>query len=268
MTTTSTPPAVMIIAGNDPSGGAGLAADIQAVSALGGHPAPVMTALTVQDTRNAYRVEPVTAELVQEQASAVLSDLDVRAIKIGLLATSEIAAAVADLLADHPAIPVVLDPVLVAAGGAALAEEALTEVLLDRLVPAAVLVTPNALEIRRLAGEAGDRDSRARALLRRGCRYVLAKGADEDTPGVENVLYGRDGLAESFRWRRLPHQYHGSGCTLASAVATLVALGRPVPAAVAEAQRYTWQALTGAYRPGKGQHVPRRFTTTPGDHQR
>lgn len=259
MTIPTMPPAVMIIAGNDPSGGAGVAADIQAVSALGGHPAPVMTALTVQDTRNAYRVEPVTAELVAEQAAAVLADLDVRAIKIGLLATSGIAAAVADVLADHPSVPVVLDPVLVAAGGAALAEETLTEVLLDRLVPAATLVTPNALEIRRLGGESGDRDSRARALLRRGCRYVLAKGADEDTPGVENMLYGRDGMSESFRWRRLPHQYHGSGCTLAAAVATLIALGRPVPAAVAEAQRYTWQALKQAYRPGHGQHVPRRF---------
>lgn len=257
------PPVVMIIAGNDPSGGAGMAADIQAVSALGGHPAPVLTALTVQDTRNAYRVDAVAAALVAEQARAVLADLRVRAIKIGLLANREIGEAVADLLADHPSIPVVLDPVLVAAGGAALAEEALTTTLLKRLLPAATLLTPNALEIRRLAGDTGDRDSRAQTLLRHGCRYVLTKGGDEDTPGVENVLYGRDGLVESFRWRRLPYQYHGSGCTLASAIATLIARGRPMPAAVAEAQRYTWQALQQAYRPGNGQHVPRRFTPLP-----
>ncbi|MGB5624064.1 MAG: bifunctional hydroxymethylpyrimidine kinase/phosphomethylpyrimidine kinase, partial [Gammaproteobacteria bacterium] len=158
------PPVVMIIAGNDPSGGAGISADIQAVSALGGHPAPVLTALTVQDTRNAYRVDAVEAAMVAEQARAVMADLPVRAIKIGLLANSEIGEVVADLLAEHPAIPVVLDPVLVAAGGAALAEEALVTTLIKRLLPAATLLTPNALEIRRLAGDAGDRDSRARTL--------------------------------------------------------------------------------------------------------
>jgi len=265
MSTDDSPAVVMIIAGNDPSGGAGITADIQAVSALGGHPAPVVTALTVQDTRNAYRVEPAAAELVAEQARVVLADLPVRAIKIGLLATADIAGAVADLLQEHPHVPVILDPVLVAAGGATLAEDALTAVLLDRLLSATTILTPNALEIRRLAGAArrntgsGDRDDLARALLDYGCRYVLAKGADEDTPGVENVLYGNDGLTEVFRWRRLPGQYHGSGCTLAAAIAALVARGRPVPAAVAEAQRYTWHALKNAYKPGTGQYVPRRL---------
>ncbi|MGB5210375.1 MAG: hydroxymethylpyrimidine/phosphomethylpyrimidine kinase [Gammaproteobacteria bacterium] len=271
MSPTNSPPVVMIIAGNDPSGGAGISADIQAIAALGGHPAPVVTALTVQDTRNAYRVEAAAAELVIAQARAVLADLHVRAIKIGLLATSEIAGLVADLLQEHPNIPVVLDPVLVAAGGAALAEDALTATLLDRLLPLTTLLTPNALEIRRLAGEArrsslsDDRDGFARALLAYGCRYVLAKGADEDTPGVENVLYGKDGMAEVFRWRRLPEQYHGSGCTLAAAITALIARGRPIPAAVAEAQRYTWQALQQAYRPGNGQHVPRRLVAAQDD---
>jgi len=260
-----TPPAVLIIAGNDPSGGAGIAADLQAVSALGAHPAPVLTALTVQDTRNAYRVEPVDAALVVAQAEAVLGDLAIRAIKIGLLATADIANAVADLLEQNPAVPVVLDPVLVAAGGAALAEEALVDALLKRLLPRTTVLTPNALEIRRLAPAADDREQRARVLLRRGCRYVLAKGADEDTPGVENVLFGGDGLIESFRWRRLPDQYHGSGCTLASAIAALLALGRSVPAAVAEAQRYTWGALCAGFRPGGGQLIPRRFHTADGD---
>jgi hydroxymethylpyrimidine/phosphomethylpyrimidine kinase len=254
----------MIIAGNDPSGGAGIAADLQTVSALGAHPAPVVTALTVQDTRNAYRVEPVDPALVAAQAEAVLGDLAVRAIKIGLLATADIARAVAGVLDGNPDIPVVLDPVLVAAGGAALAEEALTQVLLERLLRRATVLTPNALEIRRLAPSAGDRAARARSLLRRGCRYVLAKGADEDTPGVENVLFGADGFVEAFRWRRLPDQYHGSGCTLAAAIAALLAAGRPVPAAVAEAQRYTWDALRRGFRPGGGQLIPRRLDGTHG----
>jgi hydroxymethylpyrimidine/phosphomethylpyrimidine kinase len=260
----SIPPAVLVIAGNDPSGGAGMAADVQAISALGAHPAPVLTALTVQDTRNAYQVAPADAALVAAQAEAVLGDLAVRAIKIGLLATADIARAVAALLDRNPDIPVVLDPVLVAAGGAALSEEALTEVLLERLLRRATVLTPNALEIRRLAPAGSDREQRARALLRRGCRYVLAKGADEDTPGVENVLFGADGFVEAFRWRRLPEEYHGSGCTLAAAIAALLAKGRPVPAAVAEAQRYTWEALRSGFRPGGGQWIPRRMFGTDG----
>ena len=135
MTGTATPPVVLVIAGNDPSGGAGLAADIQAVTALAAHPAPVVTSITVQDTRNVHHVQPVSAELVAEQARVVLADLPVRAIKIGLLASAEIGAAVAELLTAHVGIPVVLDPVLVASGGGRLAEAALTEVLLTRLLP-------------------------------------------------------------------------------------------------------------------------------------
>ena len=252
------PPVVAIIAGNDPSGGAGVAADIQTVTALGGHPAPVITALTVQDTRNAYRVEATAPELVIEQARAVFDDLPVRAVKIGLLPTAETATAVAEFLADYRHVPLVLDPVLVAAGGADLAERALADVLLERLMPLATVATPNALEIRRLGGETGDRASRAATLLARGCRWVLVKGADEDTPGVENALYG-EGFDSTYRWRRLPESYHGSGCTLASAIAVLLARGRPVPVAVQDAQRYTIEALRTGFRPGRGQYIPRRL---------
>lgn len=250
---------VAIIAGNDPSGGAGIAADIQAVSALGCHPAPTITALTVQDTRNAYRVEAADPELVVEQARAVFADLPVRAVKLGLLPTAEIALAVAGLLADHRHVPIVLDPVLVAAGGADLAEAALVSVLLEELLPLAAIVTPNALEIRRLGGQTGDRDARAAALLDRGCRWVLVKGADEDTPGVENALYGEGFETCVYRWRRLPESYHGSGCTLASAIAALLARGQAVPVAVQEAQRYTLEALSAGFRPGGGQFIPRRL---------
>ncbi len=257
------PPVVAILAGNDPSGGAGIAADIQTVSALGCHPAPVITALTVQDTRNAYRVEAVAPELVVEQARAVFADLPVRAVKIGLLPTADMAAAVAGLLAEHRHVPLVLDPVLVAAGGADLAEQALVEVLLDALMPLATVATPNALEIRRLGGATGDRASRAAALLARGCRWVLVKGADEDTPGVENALYG-EGFESTYRWRRLPESYHGSGCTLASAIAALLARGRPVPVAVQEAQRWTIDALQAGFRPGGGQWIPRRIPVPTG----
>ncbi|MGI9265431.1 MAG: bifunctional hydroxymethylpyrimidine kinase/phosphomethylpyrimidine kinase [Gammaproteobacteria bacterium] len=257
------PPVVMVIAGNDPSGGAGIAADLQAVSTLGCHPAPVITAITVQDTSNAYRVVATDPELVTEQARAVLSDMTVSAVKIGLLPTVDVLQAVADLLSREGSLPIVLDPVLIASGGAELAEDAMVEALLDCLLPLATVVTPNAHEIRRLAGEAGNRDSRARKLLESGCRYVLAKGADEDTPGVENALYGANGFEEIYRWRRLPNDYHGSGCTLAAALAALLASGKPVPAAVAEAQRYTRDSLVRAFRPGQGQWIPQRTQREP-----
>ena len=254
------PPTVLVIAGNDPSGGAGIAADIQAVTAAGAHPAPVITALTVQDTVNASRVEPASAELVAAQAEAVLHDIPVRAVKIGLLATADIAHAVAEVLARHPGIPVVLDPVLVAAGGAALAEEALVEVILRRLCPLTTLLTPNALEIRRLAPGRADTAGRAAALLEAGCAWVLAKGGDETDEGhgeVRNTLYGPGG-PRSFRWPRLEGSFHGSGCTLASACAARIAAGDPVEQAVAGAQGLVHGWLEQAFRPGRGQLVPLR----------
>lgn len=255
-----TPPTVLVVAGNDPSGGAGIAADLQAVTAAGAHPAPVISALTVQDTVNASVVEPVAPELVAAQMQAVLDDIPVAAVKIGLLATAAIAQAVAKVLAARPGLPVVLDPVLYAAGGARLAEDALVEAVLDRLCPLTTLLTPNAMEIRRLAPSLPDQRTRAAALLAAGCDYVLAKGGDEADAGdrqVVNTLYG-PGEPEVFRWPRLPGPFHGSGCTLASACAARIALGDSVATAVTVAQQLTQHWLVEAFRPGRGQQIPLR----------
>jgi hydroxymethylpyrimidine/phosphomethylpyrimidine kinase len=255
----SSPPTVLIVAGNDPSGGAGVAADLQTVTALGGHPAPVITALTVQDTRNATAVVPADADLVVDQIRAVLEDQTVAAVKIGLLASAAIARAVAHVLAEtQQPMPVVLDPVLVAAGGAALAEQDLERVLVNSLMPLASIVTPNAHEIRALAPDADTPEDRARRLLESGCGFVLAKGGDEPSADVENVLYGADGTVRRWTWSRLPHEYHGSGCTLAAAIATGLARGRSPGEAVDAAQIWTQAALAAAFRPGRGQHVPLR----------
>lgn len=254
------PPTVLVVAGNDPCGGAGIAADLQAITAAGAHPAPVITALTVQDTVNASLVEPVSPALVAAQMEAVLQDIAVAAIKIGLLATAEIAVAVAGVLARHDAIPVVLDPVLVAAGGARLAEDALVDVILRHLCPLTTLLTPNAHEIRRLAPGLEHTAPRARLLREAGCKFVLAKGGDEADQGdneVVNTLYG-PGEARTFRWPRLEGSFHGSGCTLASACAARIALGDSVPAAVEHGQALTHGWLERAFRPGQGQRVPLR----------
>ena len=246
------------MAGNDPSGGAGLAADTQAITALGAHPAPVVTALTVQDTVNAYHVEAVATRLVLAQAETVLQDMPVAAIKLGLLGTAATGKAVARLLRGHPGIPVVLDPVLVAAGGAALAEDALVTVYLEELLRLATVATPNAAECRRLASQATDTAGRAAKLLAHGAEHVLVKGADEATPEVINTLFGRDGIHKTFTWPRLPGNYHGSGCTLASAIAAFLARGHAVPDAVEKAQAYTWETLHQGWRLGKGQMIPNR----------
>lgn len=251
------PPVVLIVAGNDPSGGAGLAADIQAVTALGAHPAPVAAALTVQDTRNVSRVVALEPALVAEQARSVFADLPVAAVKLGLLANAAVGQAVAEVLRAHRHVPVVVDPVLKASGGGVLAEEALLRIYLDELFPLATLVTPNADEGRRLVPEAPDGPRRAEALLATGAAYVLMKGADEATPQVHNILFSTAGR-EEFAWPRLPGVYHGSGCTLASAIAARLAHGDTVSAAVREAQRYTWDTLKRSWPLGKGQPIPNR----------
>ncbi len=252
------PPVVLIVAGNDPSGGAGIAADIQAVTALGAHPAPVISALTVQDTVDARAVQMVDTRFIVEQAEAVLADLPVAAIKLGLLGSAEIGLAVAALLERYPALPLVVDPVLYAAGGAALAEEELIAVYLERLAPRATVITPNALESRRLAPSAADPDARARALLEHGARAVLVKGGDEPTADVTNSLHLADGTVQRWEWPRLPGSFHGSGCTLASAIAARLAHGDTLGAAVDAAQRATQHWLDASWQLGRGQRIPAR----------
>lgn len=255
---TSPPPVVLVIAGNDPSGGAGIAADLQAITHLGCHPAPVIAALTVQDTTNAYAVEAVAADFVVAQAEKVLEDLDVRAIKLGLLASAATGEAIAALLARHAKIPVVTDPVLVAAGGAQLAEDELVAVYRNDILPRTTLLTPNALELRRLAPDGTDNRARVAALLEHGAQWVLAKGGDEKTAKVENYLFNRDGEQQRWITERLAGEHHGSGCTLASAIAAHLALGETVPRAVDRAQAFTFDALSRGWQLGRGQRIPDR----------
>lgn len=252
-------PVVMTIAGNDPTGGAGLQADIEAIVSMGCHAAPVVAALTVQDTKNVLRVSPVAAELVVEQARAVLEDMPVSAIKLGLLGSIETVVAVHGILTDYPDIPTVLDPVLAAGGGSQLADDATREAMVSLLLPLTTILTPNSPEARALAPELDSLDACAMALLEHGAEFVLITGTHETTPEVHNVLYGNHRRLEAFRWERLPGSYHGSGCTLASAIAGLMAQGQEPLTAVREAQEYTWQALARGYRVGMGQRLPNRL---------
>ncbi len=260
----ATLPVVLTLAGNDPSGGAGLSADIETIVSLGCHPAPVVTALTVQDTRDVRALLPVDPEQVLAQARAVLDDMPVAAFKIGVIGSAENAAAIHSLFTAHPDIPVVLDPVLAAGGGTELAGKALIEVIQTLLLPLTTVLTPNSVEARRLAPEADTLNACAMALLARGCQYVLISGGHEPTEDVINTLYGNNRSLETFHWPRLSNEYHGSGCTLAAAIAALLAQGHELysgspNSAIYRAQNYAWRSLQAGYRAGGGQLLPNRL---------
>lgn len=251
-------PVVLCFSGLDPSGGAGLQADIESIAALGGLAAVVCTALTVQDSQRVYGFEPVSPDLIRQQAEAVLADLPVRAIKLGMLGNGAIAELVGELLACHPQIPVVLDPVLIANSGGALAADDLAQGLL-RLFPRATVITPNSLEARRLA-ESDDVEEAVTRLAMLGARQVFLKGGHEPGKTLVNRLYQGTELLHESSTPRLPGEFHGSGCTMASALAAGLASGIDLVTAVKQAEAFVARALGNADRPrSTGQFIPCRI---------
>jgi len=259
------PPIVMVFAASDPSGGAGLQADIMTLSSMGCHPLSILTALTVQDSAGVEDALAIDADWVSDQARTLLEDMSVAAFKIGMLGSVENIAAIAEIISDYPEIPLVLDPVLASGRGDELASEDMISAMRELLLPQTTLLTPNSLEARRLALDETDEDDDpglpecARRLVGIGTEFVLITGTHEHSPQVVNSLYGENGLIRADAWERLPGSYHGSGCTLASAIAANLANGLDIVEAVRDAQDYTWQALASGFRPGMGQHFPDRF---------
>jgi hydroxymethylpyrimidine/phosphomethylpyrimidine kinase len=251
-------PVVLSFSGHDPSGGAGVQADIETIVSHRCHAASVITALTEQDTSNVKKLIPQQPDNIISQALTLLNDLPVKAFKIGLIGHHETAIAIHSILKQYPHIPVIFDPVLAAGGGAELSNDRLITAMIDLLMPCTTVLTPNSQEARKLAGLT-DLNECGPALLALGCDYVLITGTHESTPAVSNQLFHQRRCIETYRWQRLPASYHGSGCTLASAIAASMAHGLDPVQAVAEAQQYTWLSLHAAYRPGKGQHIPCRL---------
>lgn len=259
------PPAVLAIAASDPSGGAGIQADILTLASMGCHPLSVITAITVQDTAGVEDVLPIDSDWVADQARCILEDIPVTAFKIGVLGSVETVTAIAELVSDYPDIPLILDPVLASGRGDELAGDDMIAAIRELLIPQCTIITPNTLELRRLAinddmdEDTADIAELAGRLLDLGCEYVLVTGTHEATPEVINTLYNASGVVRSDSWKRLPGSYHGSGCTLASALAATIARGLDMAEAVREAQDYTWHTLQSGYRPGMGQFVPDRL---------
>ncbi len=253
-------PVVLSFSGHDPSGGAGIQADIETLTAHHCHVVSVITALTDQDSSNVKKIIPQAPENIIAQAQTLLDDMTISVIKIGLIGHDETAKAIVHILKSYSDIPVVLDPVLIAGGGKVVSNSALIEVINKDLLPRTTVLTPNCNEARLLTNLIETNDC-AFALLAQGCDYVLITAADEnlESSKVTNQLFHQQGCLETFNWDRLPYSYHGSGCTLASSIAGLMAHGLDPVSAISEAQNYTWNTLAAAYKTGKGQYNPKRL---------
>ncbi|MBY5402729.1 bifunctional hydroxymethylpyrimidine kinase/phosphomethylpyrimidine kinase [Rhizobium leguminosarum] len=242
---------VLSIAGSDPSGGAGIQADLKAFSARGVYGMAVLTALTAQNTQGVSGVHLVPPQFVADQINAVFADVRVDAVKIGMIANAGIADAVAGALTDHRDIPIVIDPVMIAKGGAALLAPEAVDVLTRRLLPLATLLTPNLPEAAALlhqpvATSRADMAAQAERLLALGPAAVLVKGGHLDSDESPDVLATAAGL-HWFEARRVPTKNtHGTGCTLSSALAAELAKGASAREAVAIAKDYLAGAVAAA----------------------
>lgn len=266
----SNAPVVLFIGGHDPSGGAGLQADLETASRFDCRAISLVTCLTAQNSRDVVAIHPQNRENFREQAQTLLSDIRPDVIKIGLLGDRDIAETSAQILKDLgcptgtpiPPIPIVLDPVLAAGGGNRLASEQIEQVIREQFLPITFLLTPNQAEARCLAES--DDEKAPHRLLQLGCEHVLVTGADEaHDDKVSNRLYSASNHPESqrrqtYEWPLLPHVYHGSGCTLASACACGLARGETLEQAVLAAQEFTREALLLAEHPGEKQWFPNR----------
>lgn len=263
----ASPPIVLTIAASDPSGGAGIQADLMTIASFGCHPLSAVTALTVQDSAGVENIMSIEVDWVEDQIRTILEDMPVSVFKAGLLGSVENIAVVAEILADYPDIPLVLDPAVASGWGVEFCDEDMICAMRELLLPQTTILTPNSLEARRLCLEDDEEeqasilplDECAKRLLDCGCEYILLTGTQENTPKVVNNLYHRNGRLRSDTWERLPGSYHGAGCTLSSGLAACLAQGLSVEEAVRQAQEYTWQTLANGFRPGMGRFVPNRF---------
>ena len=257
MTELSSRPHVLVVSGLDPSGGAGIQADIQAITALGCHPLPVLSCVTVQDTRNVYGASTIDPDIIRQQLERLAEDSPIAAIKTGALGSAEVVDVLVDFLAKHPGIPLITDPVIKAAGGGDLADEALIDRMKQRLFPLAEMLTPNGIELA-LLGESDDPDTAANNLLNTGCHSVLATGGHGKGQDIINIVYSKGSAPKSFHVERVGGEYHGTGCTLAAAIAAGRASRLGIDAAIGQAQNFVSRAVRHALKVGKGQPVPDR----------
>lgn len=251
-------PLVLTFSASDPTGGAGLQADLLTISAMGAHALTVVTGLTAQNTVGVTRFEPCSADWIEAQLSCLLQDEPLlQAAKLGVLGSLGAVERVLAWRATQPDLPLVLDPVMASGRGDALGGKPVFELIKSQLCSQVSLMTPNWPEAKALSGKRSPANA-AKFLLDLGCGAVLLKGEHMKSDQVVNRLYLQSGEVLEFPCERLPHQYHGSGCTLASACAAALAQGLPLQDAVALALDFTWGSLKNGFAVGKGQLLPDR----------
>lgn len=251
-------PVVLSISGHDPTGGAGIQADIETINAQGCRACTLITALTTQDSHNVYQVQALPAPALARQLDTLCADIQPDAIKLGLLGHAAQIQALSPMLRQQQ-VPIVLDPIMIAGGGHTLVDDAVIKAMRDHLLPCTELLTPNHKELMRLSGQNTPQTAAAQ-LQALGCQYILLTGTEDHSTGdhVVHTLYSPAAPPQNAVWERLPHDYHGSGCTLATACACQIALGQSLAQAVQQAQDYTWHSLHQADQPGQGQYLPIR----------
>ncbi|WP_089606149.1 hydroxymethylpyrimidine/phosphomethylpyrimidine kinase [Acinetobacter piscicola] len=253
-------PTVLCFSGLDPSGGAGLQADIEAIGQSGAHAAIACTALTIQNSQQVFGFEATSKQLLLAQANAVVGDLPIKVVKSGMLGTTDNIAALAEFLREHPEYLYVLDPVLVANSGGSLGDQQTLVQAFVELIPLATILTPNTVELRALTGEM-DIEKATTKLFEMGAQAVLIKGGHEATPDyIRNALYVNGEMVTESKCPRLAGEYHGSGCSLASFIAGRLALGDNLKTAVQHAETWLFGVLKNAETPIEGgQKIPKRF---------
>ena len=251
-------PVVLVMAGHDPSGGAGIQADIETIARNNCHAATVITALTTQNTSEFIKSISVNPDDFQEQINLILAEMQIKSCKIGLIADLGILSIIEKTLYSLKNIPIVIDPVINAGSGEKMMTDDITVSLYEKLMPFTTVITPNSIEARKLTGM-DSLEAAAAEFHKRGCTAVLITGTHEQTEKVVNTLFLKNETPLSNEWDRLPGNYHGSGCTLASAIAAQLALGRDIKQSVSTAQEYTWQTLKHGVLLGKTQIHPDRF---------
>lgn len=249
------PARLLVIAGSDSSGGAGIQADIKTATALGAYAMTAITAVTVQNTQGVHAVHPIPTNIVRAQIVSALEDIGADAIKIGMLGSSDVIRAVAQTLSTHAGdIPLVVDPVMEAKGGASLLEDEAPNTLMTSLFPLAALITPNTPEASRLTGlpieSVADCLQAGQSLLATGAQAVLVKGGHLAGETVTDVLVGKSGSQRLTAPRLNTTSTHGTGCTLATAIAAGLAQGMPLIDAIRRARSYVQEAIRTA--PGFG----------------
>jgi hydroxymethylpyrimidine/phosphomethylpyrimidine kinase len=250
-------PVLLSIAGHDPSGGAGIQADLESAAAFGVQGLSIISCLTVQNSANVRRLQPVELELIAAQLDCLLEDMPIHGLKLGLLGSVGLIDWLGQQLAQARLPTPVLDPVLAAGGGLELSDAELIAAL-RRLLPQVRLLTPNLPEAQRLSGQQELADCAA-ALCQLGAEAVLISGGHNPDTELVNRLYDASGLIQEWAWPRLPGAYHGSGCTLAAASAALLAKGCDLIIALEQAQQFTWNSLAQARRIGQHQLNPGRY---------